>query len=350
MSRRPTGQAHTTWPATTRIVVLATAVLCLVLIAFIWPTRTSTVKDLPIDVVGVGPAVQAATAQLETSGVFDVTTAVSREKAVARIEERRSYAAIITPATPGGQIEILTASAAGPAVSQLMTQAGAQLREQAAAAVPGAAPQVTVTDVVPLVEDDPRGAGLGVASLPLAMGGMAGGVLIALFVVGAWRRVGAIVGYAVLGGLGLAAILGPWLGVVPSFGWSALVIGAALAATSFTIVGLHALMGRPGIALGSVITLFVGNPLASSGSPVEFLPEPWGAVGQLLVPGASATLLRLENYFPAADTVQPWSVLAVWALVGLVLTVTGRFRQQDVVPAAGAVEDGPRPAPVPAGA
>ena len=43
-------------------------------------------------------------------------------------------------------------------------------------------------------------------------------------------------------------------------------------------------------------------PLASAATPVEFLLEPWGAVGQWFPPGAGATLLRELSYFPAADT------------------------------------------------
>ena len=65
-------------------------------------------------------------------------------------------------------------------------------------------------------------------------------------------------------------------------------------------------------------------PLASAATPVEFLPTPWGAVGQWFPPGAAATLLRDLSYFPAADSVFPWLVLAGWAVAGVLLALAGR--------------------------
>lgn len=150
--------------------------------------------------------------------------------------------------------------------------------------------------------------------------------------------------------MAIAAVLGPWLGFLPgAYLVNASVIGLSLIATAATIVGLNALIGRAGIALGAIITLFVGNPLASANAPLEFLPGIWGEVGQHLVPGASVTLLRLANYFPDASTLSPWLVLATWALVGCVLMITGHFRSQEVVHVDSLVEadDAPaQPAPV----
>ena len=74
-------------------------------------------------------------------------------------------------------------------------------------------------------------------------------------------------------------------------------------------------------------------PLASAATPVEFLPEPWGAVGQWFPPGAGATLLRDLSYFPGADASFPWLVLGVWAIAGLVLALVGRAL--DRAPASG---------------
>ena len=43
-------------------------------------------------------------------------------------------------------------------------------------------------------------------------------------------------------------------------------------------------------------------------------------------PGAAAALLRDESYFPLADTTQLWLALASWAVLGLVLSTIGHFR------------------------
>lgn len=195
-----------------------------------------------------------------------------------------------------------------------------------------ALPEVKITDVVPLSEHDPRGTGLAVAGLPLAMGGMIGGVLISLLVSGTWRRLVAIAAYGIVAGLAIAGILQGWFQILQNDYWvNAGAIGLGIVATAATIVGLNSLMGRAGIALGAVITLFIGNPISSLAQPKEFLPGAWGEIGQYFVPGASGTLLRDLSYFPDASLAQPIWVLVAWTLVGAVLIMVGRYRNQAAV-------------------
>jgi len=62
-------------------------------------------------------------------------------------------------------------------------------------------------------------------------------------------------------------------------------------------------------------------------SAPELLPQPWGAVGQLLPPGATGTLLRSVAFFDGAGgAVAAW-VLGAWAAGGLLLAaIAGRSR------------------------
>lgn len=391
---------HTTWKATIRTALIATLIVTVVLLAFVWPTKASSVKDLPIDVVGAPAAVSLVSDNLEKSGAFDVHAATSAADAKSRIEKRESYGAVVLPRKLGGDIEVLTASAASPVTAQLLNQVAGQLTKQSAsgaataktqageaaakaaataaasaavvatlgkapkgndpnvgkqlsaqiakakvkaaadakaAQAAGAAaqaitvPAVTVTDVVPLVKEDARGTGLGVSGLPLAMGGIIGGILISMLVTGGRRRLVAVLLYAGFGGLALAGVLSAWFGFLPEFWPTAAVMAGSFLATAATIVGLNALLGTPGIPIGAIITMFIGNPLSSANAPLEFLPAPWGAVGQYFVPGASGTLLRLVNYFPEASTSLPIIVLASWSLLGMLLMLTGHFRSQEVV-------------------
>ncbi|MEI2779258.1 MAG: ABC transporter permease [Tetrasphaera sp.] len=333
-----TPDSQSTWSATIRTVFGASAAVLLVLLAFVWPTYLSKVKDLPIVVTGPPAATGQIQAGLGKSGAFDITTVSDRAAAEAAVKTREAYGAVV--ASPAG-VDFLTASAASPLVSQALTQAASGLTAQTAAA--GAqAPKVTVTDIVPLSKDDPRGAGFGVAGLPLAMGGMLGGVLISLLVTGHRRRLVAVAGYAVLAGLLLAAVLGPWLGILAgSFAAEWAIMSAALFATGAFIVGMNALIGRAGIALGAVVTLFLGNPLSALAMPTEMLPWHWGEIGQFFVPGASGTLLRLESYFPQASAVRPWLVLAAWALVGVVGMWFGRHADEEVIHIEGATTPEP---------
>jgi len=322
-----TTPAGTPWHASLRVAVLASLAVIIVLLAFLWPSYTSKVKDLPLIVAGPPAATAQLTTGLSATGMFDITSATDREAAVVAIEERNAYGAVV--AGPGG-VEVLTATAASPIAAQAITGVAQKLAAQAAqqAQATGAeAPKVTMTEVVPFGEKDPRGSNLAVAGLPLAMGGMVGGVLVSLLVSGHRRRFGAVAAYAVIGGLALAAVLGPWLHVLTgSYLVEAAIMGAALFATASFIVGLHGLIGQPGIVVGAIVTLFLGNPLSGMALPKEFLPWHWGEIGQLFVPGASGTLLRLESYFPQASTTHGWLVLAAWSLAGLAMLWFGPHR------------------------
>lgn len=320
---------HSTWPATIKTVLGATAAVTLVLLAFVWPTYLSKVKNLPVAVAAPPAAAQQLTAGMSASGTFDVQTATSRDDVVTAIKHRDVYGGVVVGATG---IEVLTASAASPVAAQALQGAGQHLAEALKA-------PVQVTDVVPLSSHDSRGAGLAVMALPLAMGGMIGGVLIAMMVTGARRRLAAIAGYGVLAGGLLIGVLHSWLHILQgSFVTEWAAMSLALVATAATVVGLQALIGRVGIALGAIITMFVGNPLSSMSAPLELLPWHWGTIGQFFVPGAAGTLMRTLSYFPDADTVRPWLVLTGWAVGGVALTLIGHHRNDEVVHVDGATE------------
>jgi hypothetical protein len=339
---------HTKWSRAIIIAVGAAATVTLVLIAFIWPSLTSSVRNVPLAVVGTSAQVRSVTKQLDDklAGGFIVTKVSSRSAAEHDIKTRDELGAIVLT---GSSPEVLVASAAGTAVSQLLTQLAGQLQAQANAAAQAAVAQavaahhapagtvaptitVTVTDVVPLVAADSRGVGLIAASFPLVLGGMLGGIMISLLITGVWRRLTSIIVYSVIAGAAVVAVMQGWFGVLQG---DALLNGAAvtlsMAATAAFIVGANALIGIAGIPLGSVVTMLIGNPLSSATAPIAFMPQPWGEVGQYFVPGASATLIRDLSYFPDASALQPWLVLGGWTVLGLLAMVAGHFRNQEVV-------------------
>lgn len=324
---------HSPWPRVVGLGVALAAIVAVIVLAFSWPGVTSDPKNLPL--VIAGPDAQLV--QLESAlderaeGLFAVSDVDDREAAVAAIERRDAYGAIVLGERP----EVLTASAASPIVAQQLagfaTALQAQLQSAAAAQVPpGVTPPVVtvaVTDVVPLADADPRGTGLVAAAFPLVLGGMLGGIAITVALVGAVRRLVALGVYVVVAGAGVAGILQGWFGVLQGdYLLNAGIFAAALLAIGAPIVGFAALVGRAGVAIGPVLFLLVANPISSAAQPVEFLPAPWGAVGQWFPPGAGATLVRDASYFPAADTTFPWLVLAGWAAAGILLALLGHFR------------------------
>lgn len=329
---------HTHWPRVVTTAVGLVAVVAVVVLAFLWPSVTAEPKNLPVAAAGDPAVVAQVQAELDQNaeGAIELVAVADRDAAVDLVESRDAYGALVL----GQQPEVLTASAASPAVAQLLAGLQPALQAQVSAAataqaVPAeAVPTVAVTDVVPLSDDDPRGSTLAAASFPLVLGGMVGGIAISLAVVGVWRRVAALGVYSVVGGLAIAGILHGLGGLHGAYLTDSLAVGLTLLGIGGTIVGAVAVLGRPGIAVGPVLFLLVANPLSAAAMPVEFLLGPWGAVGQWFPPGASATLLRDLSYFPGADTTFPWLVLSGWAVLGLLLSLVGHFRDRGAATAA----------------
>src|SRR6266540_5676453 len=90
------------------------------------------------------------------------------------------------------------------------------------------------------------------------------------------------------------------------------------------VAGLGTLLGAGGVVLAALAVFLLGNPLSGLTSAPELLPQPWGAVGQFLPPGAGGTLLRSVAYFDGAAAATPAWTLAAYALVGLALILLAR--------------------------
>lgn len=337
--------------------VLASLVVALVVLAFTWPTKTMEAKNLPVSITGPEVTVSQFEQSLKDRGIetFELKQATSREDAENQIKQRETYGAIVF--TEGAAPEVLTAPAANAAATQMLngvaTQLNAQIQHQALAAKTQALTQaieaggeqgaqaaaqleqlkaqteqasamtVKTTAVVPLNESDSSGSGIAVAAFPLVIGGILGGSFSVLRVNGTWRRFATATLYAVIGGALTALILSTWFGFIPGdFAtlWAA--FGATYLATAFFIVGVSALTAPiVGLGVGAVITMFIGNPISGASMPSVFLPGAWGAIGQMMVPGASSTLLRSIAYFPEVATSGQWLVLGSWIAFGLLAGV-----------------------------
>ncbi|MGW0019860.1 hypothetical protein ACWDUD_16145 [Rhodococcus sp. NPDC003382] len=309
------------------LAVGAAVVVGVILLAFAWPAVTSEPRDLPVAIAGPEAAIAQVTGVVAAqAGETLAPTPVSdRAAAIGAIERREVYGAIVLGSAPGAAPEILVATAANAQVAQMLQTMGAQMGQQTGATV-------RVTDVVPFAESDPRGAKMSAAAFPLVLGGMAGAVLISIAIATALPRVVALVAYAVAAGLLLAGILHGWFGGLQGNYWvNAAAIGLTVVAISAPIVGLRSLIGMPGIGVGALLMMLIANPISAAAMPVEFILAPWGAIGQWFPPGAGATLLRELSYFPDANTAFPWTVLAVWAAVGVLLTCIAAARESKVV-------------------
>ncbi|QKZ23191.1 ABC transporter permease [Streptomyces chartreusis] len=314
-TRSATPQKSTESRRLIAVVLLVPLLAALALWAFAWPAARTAPRDLPLGVAG--PA--AATAQVEQQlgrheGAFDIHRYADEAAAREAIEDRTVYGAVVV--TPQGP-EVLTASAASPAVAQLLQQAVAQ---QAAAE----GTQVKTVDVVPAPESDPRGAGLTSSVLPLALAGMAAGAAVTLLGLRGVRAVGALVGVATLIGLVAASIAHSWLGVLTGDWWAeAGVFALTTLAVSGAVAGLAALVGTAGIGITAATIMLIGNPFSGAASAPQMLPEPVGAIGQWLPPGAGTTLLRSVSFFDGSAAIGPALTLTWWAALGLGAVLLG---------------------------
>ncbi|MDR6979461.1 hypothetical protein J2X68_006197 [Streptomyces sp. 3330] len=284
----------------------------------------------------------AATAQLEKQltrhgTAFEIHRYADGTAVRNAVESRTVYGAVVVTA---GRTELLTASAGSPLVAQLLQQAVA---ERAAAS--GA--RVQTVDVVPAPAADPRGSALGASVLPLALAGIAAGALVSLSGLRGIRAVSGLVGAAALVGLAAAAPAHGWLGVLTGDWWAeAAVLGLSTPAVSAAVAGCAALLGTPGIGAVSFVVMFLGNPFSGAASAPRMPPEPVGAIGQWLPPGAGTTLLRSVSFFDGAAATGPALTLVRWAALGLGAVLLGARPKGDRPrPSRPARPDGPRSSP-----
>jgi hypothetical protein len=304
-------RTHRPSPAAILIIPLAVAV---VLSLFAWPNARLEPREVPVG-VAAAPAVEKKLAA--SGGAFEVHRYATEGAAREAIEDREVYGAFV--ATDSGP-KVLVASAASPAISQALTHAATGM----------GAP---VEDVVAA---KPAGAGIASSVLPMVLAGILTGAVAAGLATGFRRRAGLVVAGSVLAGLTATAIIQSWLDIVGG-DWivNAGVLSLAVMAIAATVAGFEALLGKAGIALAAATMILVGNPFSGVSTGPEMLPEPAGAIGQLLPPGAGGNLLRSTGFFDGAAAGGHVAVLSAWVLLGFGVLLAARLR--DRRPAAAAV-------------
>lgn len=295
-------------------VVLA---ISLLIAAFAWPAANIRPRDVPIGVAGPTAAVEQVRERLETSqpGAFEITGYADEQAVREAIENRDIYGAIVA----GGPPTVLSAPAGSPLVAQVL--------DGVAAAISGTKPAIS-TQVVALPAEDPRGAGFSAGALPMVLGALVTGIAVALLIGSIGLRLVALGTASIGAGLAAAALLGPWLGILPGgYVETAAVIALGFAAGGAVLIGFESVFGQPGIGVGALLLMVVGNPISGATSAPEMLPTGWGALGQWLPPGALTTLLRSISYFDGAGGARPTAILLGWTVIGITLAAIGARRR-----------------------
>lgn len=309
---------HSSRPGTGRkltLVVLGLAALMTTMLcAFALPSLNSGPHDVPVGVTGTPQAVDALQENID-GPEWDVHLYKTSDALESAVEEG-DISGGITVTAQG--VDVYTATAGGPSATSALTSLGDGVAAQHKT-------QATVHDLVPFTEDDPRGAGLTAALMPMIFGGIFPALILSSFFPGhrglRTRLAGAVL-FSVVAGAAIAAVLQFGTHSIDgNYGLTALGVVLGMTALSTTLLGLQALLGIAGFGLGSALMMLLGNPLSGLATGPHWLPGGWATIGQLLPPGASGSLLRVNAFFDGTGAGFPALVLAVWALFGCALTL-----------------------------
>lgn len=292
------------------------ALLIVMLLCFLTPSLNSGAKDLPLAIAGPPQATNRITSALEAKapGSFETTTYEQPDQARQAVKDRRAVGAI---AVGANGITVMTASGAGTPYVQLLKGIGAGLE--------ATGQHVTYEDLAPMTNEDPTGVTITSLALPLAFGGNVSAVLlITLLRKSPWLRMLGAALMSLASGLAITALLQFGFHTIDGGFWmttGALTLG--IAAISLTVIGAKDLLGYPGLGLGGFLILFISNPLSGIATGPQWLPAPWGEIGQLMPIGAAGTAMRSAVFFNGAGAGRAVIVLTCWALAGLVMSALG---------------------------
>lgn len=307
-----------TLPATGRkltLVVLGLAALItLMLCAFALPSLHSGPHRVPIGVTGPEEATTSLRQNADRDA-WDIRLYPSPAALREAVEDRGIAGGL---AFTAHRVDVYTATAGGPSATGALTALGDSVAARQSV-------RAADHDLVPFTRDDPRGAGTTAALLPMIFGGIFPALILGSVFPGhrglRTRIAGALL-FSLVAGAAIAAVLQFATHSVDGNYWltaSGLVLGTA--ALSTTLLGLQALLGMPGFALGGALMMLLGNPLSGLATGPHWLPTGWATLGQLLPPGASGSLLRANAFFDGSGAGLPALTLAFWAGIGIALSL-----------------------------
>ncbi|MBV7673869.1 hypothetical protein STHAL_30970 [Streptomyces halstedii] len=318
-------QADTAGPATgqgrklTVVVVGLAAVVVAMLCAFALPAINSGPHGLPAGVTGPQQSTTAVSEALR-GDAWDVTVYDDEAGLKAAVQDREVMGGI---ALAPGRVTAYTATAGGPQAAAALSSAATAIAGQQQA-------DVTVTDLKPFTEDDPKGAGFASATLPIIFGGMFPAVILSRLFTGhsglRLRLTGGIA-FALVAGFAVTAFLQYGTGSLDGdYLLTSLGMSLGMAALVTTLLGLESLIGMAGFGLGAVVIMLLGNPLSGFASGPHWLPDGWATLGQLLPPGAAGSLLRANAFFDGTGAGAAVLTLAGWVVFGLALMLVADRR------------------------
>jgi hypothetical protein len=303
------------WAKAIAAAVGTSVFLAVLVIAFALPASRSAPHEVPVGVVGAPAQIDGFRSAAKG---FTVSALGSADDARQAIEHRQIYGALVLNSPT--DVEVLVATAASPTAAALVQAVGQHIAQSTHRSA-------HIVDVRGFPNRDSKGVGLAAGAFPMAVGGFIGAMVIMMLIPSPADRVRAAVGFAVLGGLTIAATLQFVIGTFDGNFWmTSLAAMLGIAATCFTVLGLREVLGSAGLGIAAVLLILLGNPLSGLAGGPEMLPTPWGALGQLLPPGATGTLMRDVAFFNGHGAVKPLITLTCYLIAGATLYGMGVAR------------------------
>ncbi|WP_077800680.1 hypothetical protein [Streptomyces sp. JHA26] len=312
------------WPATVLVLILAAAA-GLFAGSYTYSMADPTPHSLPTAVVGSyaqgrGKAFLDGLEQALNASVkvhpYD-STAEARDA----IEEQKVFA--IFELHENGRSAVLDlSSASGASVAEVLARTAPEVGRKTGVAL-------TVRDVNPLQEGDPRGLAIFYVSLAAVIIGFVGAIQLSVHAraLTPFERILFTAAYALLGGFAVAATVDWLLGALDlPFVESWLILALTLFTSGMVFTMFNTLFGRWAMLPTWGLMVLLGNP--SSGGAVSWplLPSPLGVIGQWLPPGASVNAQHTAVYFQGHQHLFPYLVLGGWALLSCAVFWTWRHR------------------------
>ncbi|MFF0075754.1 ABC transporter permease [Streptomyces sp. NPDC005494] len=237
----------------------------------------------------------------------------------AALEEQKVFVIL---RSEGDGVLMQVAGASGASVAQLLGDTGVKVADTIGV-------QLTVKDVKPLGEGDPRGLALFYISLAAVIIGFVGAIQLSVHARALLplERILFTLGYALLGGFTIAAVVDWGLGALDlPFVQSWMILAFTMFTSGMVFTMFNTLMGRWAMIPTWGVMVLLGNP--SSGGAVSWplLPSLLGHVGRWLPPGASVNAQHTAVYYQGHQYVFPYLVLGAWALVSCTVFWVWRHR------------------------
>ncbi len=309
----------------TRLILVVATVGCFVGLTFMGALHSPEPNGLQLGIVGTQAQAAQVSSALEANApdAFDTTSFTTVQRARDAVLDRDVVAAY---AQADGRARIIVASGGGALSRDTAIRLGEQLAAQSGA-------QVQVTDVAPLPDEDRAGLSPFLLVVSILIPSL---LSAAVLVFGAPKarpraRLSAALGGGLLLGLLNTAVIDVVLGALPGHYWE---LAGLTTLTSWAItlplLGLHRLMGPPGVGLGALLFAVIGVPTSGAAVGPSFLPDLFQYLTLAFPAGEAIPAVRSVAYFEGAGITPPLLLLAGWALAGAAVLTFDRSAARPV--------------------